>query len=855
MEARIAPDVDAGAAGTTYCRRDMAALRIWWLPVLMGIGQLLAWPLGPLIFGHPPASLDAAVIVVVTVVVTVALGWRRRAPVGSLVVVALGLNLGTIVLPPDALIVIAFADLVVLFSLAILRPVRVTVVAVTVLSVTAIAVASMVGLPDLVVTIIVAFPVYVMVAAIGRGRGRWARAREAAAARLVAAEDEQRRAAEVERERLARELHDVTAHHLTAIVVHAGAARRLAADRPELVAEALRFAADTGRRTLTALNRLVTVIEPVVEPLAPRLARLSTAAGAAGQEVVVEVTGPAGTLPPPVADAVFAVVQEALTNAMRYAAGAAVTAEVTVTAVEARVTVDNPPVEGGGAGPGGRLGSGRGLAGLAARAKDLTGTFEAGPCPAGGWRVRAVLPVLPVTAEPVRSRLSSERILDAAMATWVLLPPLVILLTVIDEGKVTDGRGIVLLTLLVLAHGAPVWWRRAAPWRALVSVLVGALAFAAILVATGMQSDAGWLLAGGLGAEMATVWAVARYSRPAVVSWTGTLAAGGVLALVLYLNDDDFHRAGVPVPAPQFAVTVIAMTLMFAAVLAALVWAPAALLRRRRERTLAVEAAALRAATGRAAAAAHDQRARFAAGLHASVLEPAHRLVAAAEAGASAAQPVAGRVGVDGAGLAAIDRVVAEARAGLAAMRELLGALQPVSAADRSAPPRGIADLSDLCAERRGAGRMVTLNCTPTPYPLPVAVDLSGYRIVEAALDTDDAGEVSVSIAYPGDSLSVTVTGVPSATSGIVAARIRARVAALGGRVRLDPSGVVDVSLPAAREAAAADAGGAGWDAGGAGWDAGWVGADGGGGDAGRVGAAGASGPAGREEVPASTSA
>ena len=123
-------------------------------------------------------------------------------------------------------------------------------------------------------------------------------------------------------------------------------------------------------------------------------------------------------------------------------------------------------------------------------------------------------------------------------------------------------------------------------------------------------------------------------------------------------------------------------------------WAPATLLRLRRERTLAVEAAALRAAAARAAAAAHDQRARFAAGLHASVLEPAHRLVAAAEAGAGAGPGGwSGPSAVGGAArgrpiarLAAIDRVLAEARAGLAAMRELLGALQPVPAA--TAAPR-----------------------------------------------------------------------------------------------------------------------------------------------------------------------
>jgi hypothetical protein len=102
----------------------MAALRIWWLPVLMGIGQILAWPIGPRLAGRPPSALDAAVAVVVTVVAAIALGWRRRAPEVALAVIVPTLVAGTIVLPTDALSIIAVADLVALFSLAALRPAR-----------------------------------------------------------------------------------------------------------------------------------------------------------------------------------------------------------------------------------------------------------------------------------------------------------------------------------------------------------------------------------------------------------------------------------------------------------------------------------------------------------------------------------------------------------------------------------------------------------------------------------------------------------------------------------------------------------------------------------------------------------
>ena len=87
-----------------------------------------------------------------------------------------------------------------------------------------------------------------------------------------------------------------------------------------------------------------------------------------------------------------------------------------------------------------------------------------------------------------------------------------------------------------------------------------------------------------------------------------------------------------------------------------------------------------------------------------------------------------------------------------------------------------------------------------------MAVDLSGYRIVDAALDADDTAEVvSVSVDHIRETLVVTVSGVPGATRGIVAARIRARAAALGGKIRFDPAGVVQVHLPAPPEAAGPD--------------------------------------------------
>ena len=137
------------------------------------------------------------------------------------------------------------------------------------------------------------------------------------------------------------------------------------------------------------------------------------------------------------ADAVFAVVQEGVTNAMRYAPGAPVTASVAGVDRRGagRPCATRPPGPRG-AGPG-RSAPGAGLAGLAARAKDLGGTFEAGPCPRGGWRVRgraaAAGPRRRAGAPADHQRTARRRRADRARAAAV---PLLVLLAAIDAGRV-----------------------------------------------------------------------------------------------------------------------------------------------------------------------------------------------------------------------------------------------------------------------------------------------------------------------------------------------------------------------------------------------------------------------------------
>nr|WP_203596203.1 histidine kinase [Actinomadura bangladeshensis] len=223
------------------------------------------------------------------------------------------------------------------------------------------------------------------------GVGAWLRSTRAAEAerRLRVAADT--RAAE--RARIARELHDVVTHHVTAMVVQAEAARYLTA-APDRLDETLTAVTDTGRRAITDLRHLLDVLNPdhggeSRTPSIDDLGTLVERTRRAGQPVEFTEEGKPARSTGNAEFTTYRVVQEALTNVLKYAHGSRTEVRVHYGEGEITVEVGN---DGSGARSGSPGGGGRGLAGLGERVATLGGEFSADARADGGFTVRARIP-------------------------------------------------------------------------------------------------------------------------------------------------------------------------------------------------------------------------------------------------------------------------------------------------------------------------------------------------------------------------------------------------------------------------------------------------------------------------------
>jgi signal transduction histidine kinase len=211
--------------------------------------------------------------------------------------------------------------------------------------------------------------------------------------------EEERRAIAAERSRIARELHDVLAHSLSVMVVQSGAARRIVERDPQRAAEAAALVRDTGREALAELRHLFgTVRRGEGEALSGppsirRVDELVERARGAGLRVRLVVEGDPVELPTGVDLTAYRVVQEALTNTLKYAGQAHATVRIGYEPNEVVLTIED---DGGESGAAVAEGGGYGLVGMRERVAVYGGVLQAGPEDGAGFAVRARLPTRPL---------------------------------------------------------------------------------------------------------------------------------------------------------------------------------------------------------------------------------------------------------------------------------------------------------------------------------------------------------------------------------------------------------------------------------------------------------------------------
>ncbi|MFI8342586.1 sensor histidine kinase [Streptomyces sp. NPDC085639] len=223
-----------------------------------------------------------------------------------------------------------------------------------------------------------------------------------------------------ERTRIAREMHDVVAHRVSLMVVHAAALEAVAVKDPARAAKNAALVGDMGRQALTELREMLGVLRAAPKPAAadpvpavavaamafagiaggagmedgPSLDELEVLVGqsrAAGMTVEMLVHGEGAAYAAEVEQTAYRVVQEALTNCHKHAPGARVVVRLAHRSGEVAMQVENGPCDGKAAEPGLPSG-GNGLVGMRERVLGLGGVFVSGPTEAGGFRVSAVLP-------------------------------------------------------------------------------------------------------------------------------------------------------------------------------------------------------------------------------------------------------------------------------------------------------------------------------------------------------------------------------------------------------------------------------------------------------------------------------
>jgi signal transduction histidine kinase len=596
------------------------------------------------------------------------------------------------------------------------------------------------------------------------------------------------RAATEERNRIARELHDVIAHCLSVMVVQTSAARLIAGSDVDAAYEALAVAQSAGRDALGEFRRIVGVLRRDSDELGstptPGVAQLSALvarANASGVPAALTIIGSPEALSPSLDLVAYRLVQEALTNTLKHAGSARADVCVRIGADELEVVVRDTGRSAPGS-PGPADGRGHGLVGMRERVALYGGELRAAARAEGGFEVHARIPLrgslsarkeLTPTA-PVRLSTGAMSQRGRARGRWLDCLLAGVLLVVFETELVASGhrRGAFVLNVIVVAGLAvAAIWRRRSPW--LFAAVVGALAGAMRTFLIPIQ-DLSLVAAYFLVVVPYTVaaWADRRRARIGLLLLLGAT----VLSAVVAGHSDFWDVSG--------AVLILAAA-----------WCSGRFIQTRR--TVNNE---LRRTAGRLNAEREDRTRLAVAGERSRIARELHTVVARSVA-SMVVQTAAARTQLErdaDQASAAMETIEQTGRDALAEMRRILGVLRHADEPEGRAPRPGVDQIYTLIQRSRARGHQIELDVDGDPGNLTAALDLAIYRILEEALlcvNAETTAAVKVSLSCSDHELALIITTPSAAARNWPTATMRERVTLCGGELSTEIAPDQDATL------------------------------------------------------------
>ncbi len=593
-----------------------------------------------------------------------------------------------------------------------------------------------------------------------------------------------RRAVVEERNRMARELHDVIAHCMSVMVIQTQAARCIATTNIEATRNALGVVEQCGREALVELRRMVGALrresdDPIATgpPGLGQLEALARRARAAGLPVDVRIEGRSVAVPPDVDLVAYRVVQEALTNAIKHAGPARASVTVAVGADELALRVlDSGCGSGGGAERerAGWNGSGHGLVGMAERVGLYGGTLRAGARAGGGFEVGARI--------PFRTSVNGLRSLGREPGAQKRV------IGNEDLGLRWPWLDVViaLASLVVLEIGVLTASHRSGP--VAVDLIVAAtIAVAAVLR---RRFPLGFLIVVGVLGSVMNTYLVEPKSSPVigayfvlvpsytVAAWAEGREAAFGLAFLLSgaaVSELVTHRGR----AGDFVGAAFAVTAA---------WAAGRAVRSYRLLTSELTRTSARLAVereDRALLAVAAERSRIARGMHAAVAASVASMVVVAEAALRQldCDPAAAERSMD-----AVERT---GRLALADMRRILGVLRHSERDGELRPQPGVDQIYALLERARDNGQPVELTVEGHAGTLSPGIELGLYRILESALHDirqSDQAPVTVRLGFGAEALDVHLAARRDGRNPWPTDAMRERLLLCGGQLDPQPS-------------------------------------------------------------------